>query len=684
MKTRLGLIVFILISSISFAYAQSKGVINNTNSPKMKLKSIDVIDCQWTDGFWADKLEVAYKSMIPNLGRLVEDPDIIHAYDNFKVAAGLMDGEFRGWSFTDGDFYKCVEAMAFTYAMTKDEKLDRKMDEYIGVIAQAQMENGYLHTMKQIGHGRKGFLHESEHPYKMKEISPFTVGGQHEFYNFGHLMTAACVHHRITGKRNFLDIAIKASDHIYELFKVPSPKLAKIDWNPPHYMGLVEMYRTTGDKKYLELAETFINMLGTAKKEFGDHRGMDHSQRGVAIREESEAVGHAGHGNYLYAGVTDLYAETGEKALLDAMERIWNNVTTEKMYVTGATGPHHFGVSKKAIVAESYGVGFEMPNINAYNETCANLGNAMWNWRMFLLNGEARFADVMELIFYNSGLSGISLDGNQFYYTNPLRFIQGHPQNTKDQGQRSDFMSVFCCPPNIIRTIAKMHTYAYSKSEVGLWVNLYGSNKLETELLDGSKIKLTQKSNYPWDGNIKLVFDNTVKKPFSMMLRIPSWVTEASIKINGKISNTTLEAGSYYSVHRSWKKGDVIELNFPMTPFLVTANPNIEETRNQVAVKRGPIVYCLESIDLPNETDISQVVLPQHIKFKSSYDKKLLSGVTYLSGEAELLPQEDWSKKLYKPLTKRETTKTEIKMIPYYAWSNRGLTDMTVWLPLKY
>jgi len=355
-----------------FSAAQERAVLNNSNTPHMNLKAINIDDCQWTDGFWAQKVKKAQEVMIPNLGRLMEDPEIIHAYENFKVAAGLKEGVFKGWSFHDGDFYKYVEAMAYAYAMTKDESINTKMDEIIEVIGKAQRPDGYLHTMIQIGHGTKGFHHESENKFN-KPPEPYTHGPVHEFYNYGHLMTAACVHYRVTGKRNFLDIAIKASDNIYEHFKEPSPELARIDWNPPHYMGLVEMYRTTGDKKYLELAATFVNMLGTAKKQSGDHRGMDHSQRRTPIREESEAVGHAGHGNYLYSGVADLYSETGDTTLLTALERIWTNVATKKMYVTGATGPHHFGVSNKAIVAESYGLGYEMPNINAYNETCANI-----------------------------------------------------------------------------------------------------------------------------------------------------------------------------------------------------------------------------------------------------------------------------------------------------------------------
>lgn len=665
------------------AQAQKKAVINNTTSPNMQLKSIDIDDCRWTSGFWAEKQQKCTDVMIPNLGRLMEDPETIHAYENFKIAAGLKEGEFKGWSFHDGDFYKYVEALAYAYSLTNDEKINERMDEIIAIISKAQQDDGYISTYIQIGHGVKGFHHESEHRFKLTN-GPYSHGPQHEFYNLGHLMTSACVHHRITGKKNFLDIAIKASDNIYNHFKDPSPELARIDWNPPHYMGLVEMYRTTGDKKYLELAETFINMLGTAPKKSDDHRGMDHSQRGTPIREESQAVGHAGHGNYLYSGVVDLYAETGEEALLDAMERIWQNVATRKMYLTGATGPHHFGISKHAIVAEAYGLDFELPNQKAYNETCANIGNAMWNWRMFLLNGDAKFAEIAELVFYNSALSGIDLEGRNFFYTNPLRYIQDHPQNNKDKGERGPFMSVFCCPPNIIRTIAKMHTYAYNTSDKGIWVNLYGSNELDTKLADGFNVKLNQQTDYPWDGLVRISVDIKKKKEFSMMLRIPAWAEASEIKVNGVAVDAQVVPGSYFELKRNWSKGDVVELNMPMTPQLILSEPTVEETRNQVAVKRGPLVYCLESMDLPEGVNITDVVIPQDIELTPRFDKNLLSGVTVLEGKAEILKKRDWSNQLYQKLVPQKLETAEIKLIPYYAWSNRGKADMTVWMPLNY
>ncbi|RKR14346.1 hypothetical protein CLV91_0421 [Maribacter vaceletii] len=678
------LLVAIAIAMLQASYGQEKAVLNNSKTPYMRLKTIDINDCQWIDGFWADKLKLAHKTMIPNLGRLMADPEIIHAYDNFKVAAGLKEGEFRGWSFHDGDFYKYVEALAYDYAVTKDETINTKMDEIIAVIAKAQRPDGYLHTKKQIGHGIAGFLHESARPFKNGKTKAFTHGPEHEFYNFGHLMTAACVHYRITGKKNFLNIAIKASDLIYEKFINPSPELARIDWNPPHYMGFVEMYRTTGDKKYLDVAESFINMLGSGKAKKGDHRAMAHSQRATPIREENEAVGHAGHGNYLYAGVADLYAETGDKELLAALERIWKNVTTQKMYITGATGPHHFMATRKGMETEAYGKNYELPNLKAYNETCANIGNAMWNWRMFLFNGEGRFADIMELVFYNSAISGISLEGNQFFYTNPLRFIDGHALNTKDEGERNDFMSVFCCPPNIIRTIAKMHTYAYSKSDKGVWVNLYGSNQLDTKLEDGTTINLTQKTNYPWDGHIEITTNNKRKKEFSIMLRIPGWANEGTIKINGEPFNTDIKSGTYVEVNRKWKKGDVLTLDLPMPTQLLTADPKVEETRNQVAVKRGPLVYCLESADLPKDVSMTDVVIPQDITLSPRFDSNLLSGVTVLEGQGEMLSKENWSNNLYKPLTRQKLKKVDITLIPYFTWSNREKSDMTVWIPLKY
>ena len=655
---------------------------NNSKSPYMLIKTVNFGDCRWTNGFWADKQHQCVKVMIPNLGRLMEDPKISHVYENFLVAAGLTEGEFKGWSFSDGDFYKYTEALTSAYALTKDSNINNHLDEIIGVIAKAQRKDGYIHTMIQIGHGVDGFKHVSEKAFAKKN-GPFELSGDHEFYNFGHLMTAACLHYRVTGKTNFLDIAIKASDLLYASFKVPSPELATLAHNDTHIMGLVEMYRTTGDKRYLQLAEAFLNMRGTAKEGPSEGFGLDYAQNRTPFREETEAVGHAVMANYLYAGATDIFAETGEKKLKETLEKIWENVVTEKMHVTGATGPHHFGLSKnRDKVAESYGKNYELPNLDAYNETCANIADGMWNWRMFLSSGDARFTDIMELIFYNSALSGISLDGKHYFYTNPLRFLTGNPNNTKDNGLRSSFQSVFCCPPNIIRTISEMHTYAYAVSEKGVWINLYGGNVLNTKLTDGSDMKLTQETNYPWDGMIKISVDGVKEKEFSMMLRIPSWVSGATLKVNGKVVRDELKPGSYFEIKRLWLDGDIIELNLPMPPQLLEANPFVEETRNQIAIKRGPIVYCLESVDLPKGNKISDIEIPEDIKLKPVLGENELSGITILEGDAKVFQNADWSNKLYRKVVAKKTENVKICLIPYYTWSNRGATDMTVWLPV--
>lgn len=671
-------IIFLILSNVAFA--QEKGMINNAKSPFMKLKSIDMGECRWTNGFWKDQTDECIKVMLPNLGQLMNDPEIIHAYDNFLVAAGLKEGEFRGWSFHDGDFYKYVEGLAYAYGLTKDEKINQKMDEIISVIAKAQQADGYIHTQIQIGHGVNAFRHEMQRKFT-KNSGRFEKPGDHEFYNFGHLMTAACVHYRITGKTNFLDIAKKTSDLLYAKFLNPTPELAKVDWNPPHYMGLTEMYRTTGDKRYLALAEAFINRRGTGIDSDKAAMQTDQSLKRKPIRELTEASGHAGFANYLYAGVADVYAENGDKTLFDAMEKVWTSLVTKQMYLTGGTGPHHFAISPyREKVSESYGKKYELPNIGAYNETCANIGNAMWNYRMLLITGDAKYADVMERVFYNSAISCIALDGKHFFYTNPLRHICEHPLSTKDNGQRSPWISVFCCPPNIIRTIASMNSYAYNTSDKGVWVNLYGSNELNTKLADGSGLKLTQQTEYPWNGLVKITVDAATKKAFSMMLRIPEWENQATLKVNGQVVSGKLSPGSYFELNRTWAKGDVIELNMPMSPQLIESNPLVEDNRNQVAVQRGPIVYCMESLDLPQGAGISEVAIPTNIQFRPRFDKNLLSGVTVLEGEAESVKEAAWSNQLYRPLSAQTAKKIPIQLIPYYAWSNRGKSDMSVWL----
>ena len=384
------------------------GIVNNSESPHVVLKSINIGDCQWTDGFWADKYRLCEEVMVPYMGTLLKG-DIGHGYNNFKIAAGLKEGEHKGHWWHDGDFYKWMESAMYVYGINKDEKIVEELDEIIEIIGKAQEDDGYVSTHVTIN----GFDRFSNRQY-------------HELYNSGHLLTSACIHHRVTGKTNFLDIAVKHADYLYGVFQPRPKELARFGFNPSQIMGLVELYRTTRDARYLELAEIFVNMRGdgpvqapTVNPKFEG----DMCQDRVPIREETEAVGHAVLAMYLYAGVADLYAETGEKALLDALERLWANVVDKKMYVTGAVGQAHHGASSRVdFVHEAFIDEYMMPNSTAYNETCANVGNAMFNWRMLSLKGESKYADVMELVLYNSALSGISSDGKHYFLRQPASY----------------------------------------------------------------------------------------------------------------------------------------------------------------------------------------------------------------------------------------------------------------------
>lgn len=640
----------------------------------MKLKSVGIGDVKWTEGFWADWFNLCYEAMIPNMWQLLKDPKISHSYENFLIAAGMKDGEHHGPKWHDGDFYKWLESVAYVYAITRDESLDQLMDAIIQVIGKVQREDGYIHTPVIIRQRQAG-----------SEAPEFRNRLDFETYNMGHLMTMACVHYHATGKTSLLDIARKATDYLYRFYKEAPAKLANNAICPSHYMGVVEMYRTTREPRYLELAEGLIEIRDLVEN------GTDHNQDRIPFQEQNKAVGHAVRANYLYAGVADVYSETGDKTLLNTLEKIWENVTFQRMYITGATGALYDGASPDGsrnhrdiqLVHQAYGREYQLPDITAYNETCATIGNVMWNWRMLSITGEARFADVLELALYNGVLSTISLDGKAFFYTNALRRVGDLPFELRWSRTREPYISCFCCPPNTVRTIAKTVNYAYSISDDGIWVNLYGSNELDTTLADGSKIAMMQKTNYPWDGKIKIIVNVTENRRFSVMLRIPGWASEASLEVNGRCITNDAKPGGYAVIDRVWSANDTIELDLPMPVRLVQANPLVEELRNQVAAMRGPIVYCLESVDIPEDVAITQVTIPRAIELRPRHDSVLLGGITLLEGKAEAFESDDWSGKLYQEIKPQEPQQIDIELIPYYAWDNRGECDMTVWMPVR-
>jgi hypothetical protein len=667
--------IFLLITLTTELSAQTKGLINTSASTFAPLSNVDMEDVRWTTGFWAERFHICRDSMMPNLLETYMDANVSHSFKNFEIAAGLDTGSHKGPPFHDGDFYKLFESVASLYAVTKDKKLDELMDRIIPVIARSQQDDGYIHTPVMI-----------EKRKNSGRAKAFEDRLNFETYNMGHLMTAACVHYRATGKTSLLNVAIKATDYLNKFYKKASPELARNAICPSHYMGVVEMYRTTKKPEYLELAKNLINIRGYVEN------GTDDNQDRIPFRHQTTAMGRAVRANYLYAGVADVYAETGEDSLLYCLNKIWDDVVHRKMYITGACGALYDGVSPYGVsyrppeiqkTHQSYGRAYQLPNMTAHNETCANIGNVLWNWRMLQITGDARYADIVELALYNSVLSGISLDGNNFFYTNPLSRSDKFPYQLRWSGGRQPYISLSnCCPPNTVRTIAEVSNYLYTTSEKGLWLHLYGGNTLATTLHDGSAIQLTQQTNYPWDGKITVRLDKAPKKAFSLFLRIPGWSKDAGILVNGKPGGVAVTPGTYVELNRKWSSGDVIELTLPMPAKLIEANPLVEETRNQVAVKRGPIVYCLESTDLPQGKDLLGVVIPSDISFKMKQAKVANSDVIVLEGEARI-DNSQWNNQLYRDVSQRNAQSIPVRLIPYYAWGNRGHSEMEVWIPVS-
>jgi DUF1680 family protein len=665
------LFISALIAPVTIAIAQNKGITNTTQSPYAKVYSPNITDVRWTGGFWGDRFRVAKETMVPQLWKTYTDPNISHSFRNFEIAAGLETGNFKGPSFHDGDFYKTFEAVASLYASTKDPELDALMEKAIAVMAKAQREDGYVYTKAIIEQKKTG------------SAKLFDDKLSFEAYNFGHLMTAACVHHRATGKTNLLDIAKKSADFLIGFYKVATPEQARNALCPAHYMGLTELYRTTNEKKYLELVKYLINIKGTTE-------GTDDNQDRIPFRQQTVAMGHAVRGTYLYAGVADVYAETGEDSLMRSLNLIWDNLTQRKMYVTGACGALFDGVSPYGTsykpndvqkTHQAFGRDYQLPNVSAHNETCANIGNVLFNWRMFALTGDARYTDVVELALYNSVLSGISLSGDKFFYTNPLAASNDFPYQLRWMGGRIPYIRISnCCPPNTVRTITEVSDYAYSLSDNAVWCNLYGSSQLQTTLKNGQAVALKQESNYPWNGNVTLTVEQFPAESFGLKLRLPSWCSDAKLLINGKVTSYTSERG-YVTIQRTWKKGDVIQWNMAMPTELLESNPLVEENRNQVAVKRGPIVYCLESPDMPTSTRVFDVAIPSSATFKPVATQLENSPITVLETNGVLVNDKNWEKQLYRPLSQPKKT-VPLKLIPYYAWANRGQSEMTIWVPV--
>ena len=654
---------------------QAQGLTDMSRSKQAKMQNLPMGATQWTGGFWGDRFQMLSTTGIWDMWETWNTPyetiDALglhgsHGFANFQVAAGTVKGKHHGPPFHDGDMYKWLEACAAVYAVTKDPKIDALMDQFIEQVALAQRADGYIHTPVVISERNAGIdTHAGTENAAGIEIGKdqkhaFASRLNFETYNLGHLMTAGIIHKRATGKTTLFNCGKKAADFLYNFLTNDAAELSRNAICPSHYMGAAEMYRETGDEKYLTLAKGLIAIRDSVTN------GEDHNQDRHKFRDQYEAMGHAVRANYLYAGVADLYAETGETQLMKNLSAIWDDIIQHKIYIMGGCGALYDGVSPDGTtynqpsiqqIHQAYGRQFQLPQEAAHNEICAQIGMMLFSWRMFQTTGDAKYIDNIENELYNGILSGISLDGRDFFYTEALRRTKEFPYVMRWPKHRQRYITCFCCPPNTLRTLCEAQEYAYAVSGETLYVNLYGQNSLKTKDLE-----VEQTTNYPWDGQITL----TVKKAKSLstvVLHQPDWCDKYSVTVNGEKADLTIT--------RKWKKGDVIQLTLDMRPRLVEANPLVEEAKNQVAVMRGPIVYCLEGQDIQGGYRINDIALDDDIELKEV--KMTIAGHEFiaLEGDAKLVNNKPWNNTtLYRELAKSPDTKVRIRLIPYYAWDN--------------
>ena len=609
-----------------------------------------------TDQFWGQRLKANREVTIPLAFSKCEETG---RYDNFvKAAHPSEDYKVGGYSFDDTDVYKTIEGASYLLQTYPDKKLKKYIDSVLVIVAAAQEPDGYLFTARTMNPKHPHEWAGSRRWEKVEELS-------HEFYNLGHMVEGAIAHYQATGQRNFLDIAIRYADCVCREIGDNPGQQVRVPGHQIAEMALAKLYTVTGDRKYLDQAKFFLDKRG-----YTDRRD-EYSQAHKPVVEQDEAVGHAVRAAYMYSGMADVAALTGDSAYIRAIDRIWDNIVSKKYYITGGIGATSQG--------EAFGKNYELPNMSAYCETCASIGNVYLNYRLFLLHGESKYYDVLERTLYNGLIAGVSLDGGSFFYPNPLESMGQH--------QRQPWFGCACCPSNVSRFIPSLPGYVYAVKDNQVYVNLYLSNKA-TLKIGRKSVTLSQETRYPWNGDIALTVDKNSAGRFAMKLRIPGWVRNQvvpsdlytytdgkrlsyQVKVNGELQEAELGADGYFTVTRQWKKGDKVELHFDMEPRVVKANARVEADRGRVAVERGPLVYCAEWPD--NDFDVLSVLLNRQPSFTVTEKPDLLYGLNQIQTPAQTLKYDAEGR-----LSVQDVTLT---LIPYYAWAHRGTGRMAVWLP---
>lgn len=620
-------------------------LVDTTRSPHARLRPLPLTAITLADGFWAPRRRLNHEVVLAAQYRQLEETGRV---DNLRRAGGLKAGiPFRGYYYNDSDVYKWLEAAAWTLAEGPDPALEGMMEEVITAIAAAQRPDGYLNSYFALERAGERWTN-------LRDL--------HELYCAGHFIQAAVAHFRATGSERLLRVARRLADHIGAVFGPAEGQRPGTSGHPEIEMALVELARAAAEARYRDLAQFLLDQRGR-----GLIGGKKYHQDYVPFRDLDRMMGHAVRAVYLNAGAADLYAETGEPALRQTLDRLWESMTTRQMYVSGGIGSRH--------ESEGLGEDFELPNGRAYAETCAAIGSILWSWRMLALEGDARYADLIETTLYNAVLVGFSLDGQAYFYDNPLASHGEH--------SRQPWFSCACCPPNVARLLASLPGYFYSLSAEGAWVHQYAAGRANLRLLDGREVALHVRTEYPWGEEIEIEVQG--EGEFALLLRVPGWCTAArpALEVNGRPFDGAPAPGSYAEIWRAWCPGDVVRLRLPMPVRRVACHPYVAENAGRAALFRGPLLYCLEGADQPG-VELRDVVLPAGAAFQPEFRPELLGGVVVVQTVAEVVPPDaGWAGRLYRPAKEEHRTAGQpvpLTAIPYYAWANRGPNPMQVWL----
>ena len=633
---------------------KTQGVENLSKSPYAKLHNVPVHAVTITGGFWARRREINVAKSIPSMHDLLEANGRMN---NFRRLTGKSNEPQKGPVYSDSDVYKWLEAVGFALLNSGDHpELRATADKVIGEVIAAQQPDGYLNTYYV---GEKA----------SQRMTPQVQTTGHELYNMGHFLQGAIAYYRATGDTQMLDAGIRFVDNFLLPNYGPAPKKPIVSGHPEIEMGLIELYRITGDKRQLDLAGYILH--GDDRIPLPEYRTI-YMFSGTPFTARTKLEGHAVRAMYACCGATDYYLETGDDAYWKTLSHLWDDMSQTKMYVTGGVGSRSDG--------EAFGDAYELPNYLAYGESCAAIGNMMWNWRMLAATGDAKFADVIERALYNGINSGMSLDGTLYCYRNPLAF-----DPTTGEKIRNPWYDTTCCPPNLERTFAALPGYLYSTSKEGLYLHLYENSQLDWHLESGTPLKVTQKTKYPWDGAVEISVAPAAPANFTFFLRIPDWADRATVSVNGE-PQSNVKSGAYLALQRTWKSGDVVRATFDITPQVLEASPNVIDDLGRVAIQRGPLIYCLEELDQPEGTVLTDLAIDLAAghgqRFREEFQSDLLGGTVALHQPGVLYERNRagalYAKYSAAPLKSRPV---QLTFIPYYAWSNRQPSAMEVWTP---